>query len=198
MSVEGQASDDTASRPPAPGDLALLQAFVNTADIEAKTEELRGPAQLREWLAGWELVRADEAIDEEGFRRAIELRETIRALAYANHDEQVDDSAADRLDRLAAGLRLEVRFAGSRSRLEPAASGVDGALARFVGAIYTAMADGSWSRFKACRRDTCRWVFYDRSRNHSSAWCSMAPCGNKEKAKAFRRRQKLRESSARV
>ena len=35
-----------------------------------------------------------------------------------------------------------------------------------------------WTRLKVCARDSCRWAFYDTSRNRSGRWCSMAGCGN--------------------
>jgi predicted RNA-binding Zn ribbon-like protein len=50
------------------------------------------------------------------------------------------------------------------------------------------MADGTWSRLKACRAADCRWAFYDRARNHSRHWCSMEVCGNRTKARAYRAR----------
>ena len=54
---------------------------------------------------------------------------------------------------------------------------------------------GVWERVKICPADDCRWAFYDRSRNHSRTWCSMQVCGNREKARAWRRRSEdqLRE-----
>jgi predicted RNA-binding Zn ribbon-like protein len=59
-----------------------------------------------------------------------------------------------------------------------------------VGIVYTAIADGTWPRLKACRRDVCGWLFYDRSRNHSAVWCRMAVCGNRTKTKAYRSRSR--------
>ena len=50
-------------------------------------------------------------------------------------------------------------------------------------------AGGTWSRFKACRKDTCGWIFYDHSRNRSSNWCSMTICGNRSKTAGYRRRE---------
>ena len=66
---------------------------------------------------------------------------------------------------------------------------VDGALGRLVALVLTAQADGSLARLKACRRDVCHWVFYDRSRNRASHWCAMSVCGNRTKTKAYRRRR---------
>ncbi|HEX2295155.1 MAG TPA: CGNR zinc finger domain-containing protein, partial [Actinomycetota bacterium] len=56
--------------------------------------------------------------------------------------------------------------------------------------VTKGMSDGTWSRMKACKRDRCRWLFYDHSRNRSAVWCLMEVCGNKEKAAAYRRRKR--------
>jgi predicted RNA-binding Zn ribbon-like protein len=52
------------------------------------------------------------------------------------------------------------------------------------------MADGSWSRVKACQNDTCRWLFVDGSRNRSRTWCTMAICGSRMKSRAYRARRR--------
>ena len=36
-----------------------------------------------------------------------------------------------------------------------------------------------------CSDKSCRWLFLDRSKNHSRRWCSMEICGNRSKAKTF-------------
>jgi predicted RNA-binding Zn ribbon-like protein len=54
--------------------------------------------------------------------------------------------------------------------------------------VTTAAADGSWQRLKACADEECRWAFYDHSRNRSGRWCSMATCGNQQKARTYRER----------
>ncbi|GGP14740.1 CGNR zinc finger domain-containing protein [Oceanobacillus neutriphilus] len=38
-------------------------------------------------------------------------------------------------------------------------------------------------RVKQCEGEPCGWLFYDSSRNKSRRWCSMADCGNREKAR---------------
>jgi len=82
-----------------------------------------------------------------------------------------------------------VRVDSDGGVLEPPRRDVDGVLADLVGIVYTAMADGTWSRLKACRREVCNWLFYDRSRNRSAVWCQMAVCGNRTKTKAYRARR---------
>jgi predicted RNA-binding Zn ribbon-like protein len=39
---------------------------------------------------------------------------------------------------------------------------------------------------RKCANQACVLWFYDNSRNHSRQWCSMAQCGNREKAAAHR------------
>jgi predicted RNA-binding Zn ribbon-like protein len=63
-------------------------------------------------------------------------------------------------------------------------------MGRIVAAVYAAMADPEWRRLKLCGSSTCRWAFFDRSRNQSSRWCTMASCGNREKARRFRKTHK--------
>lgn len=43
-------------------------------------------------------------------------------------------------------------------------------------------------RMKICRN--CGWLFIDRSKNRSRAWCDMAVCGNRAKANRHYRRRK--------
>jgi len=56
--------------------------------------------------------------------------------------------------------------------------------------VAAAMAEGTWSRLKACRSEACRWAFYDHARNHSRTWCDMAVCGNRVKARTYRKRRR--------
>jgi len=93
----------------------------------------------------------------------------------------------DLLDRPDAGRAPDE---DGRAELAPAAGGVDSSLARLLAIISSAMADGTWSRLKACRDDDCQWAFYDRSKNRSGTWCTMAACGNRSKARAYRKRER--------
>jgi len=176
-------------RLPAPYPLSLVQEFVNTNDIEADREDLVKPDDLQEFLRERKLIPNGLKLGEKDLERAREIREAIRGLLLSNTGEPLDIHAIQTLNDAAGGLRLTVRFdkTGSAS-LEPDAEGVSVALAGLIGIVFGAMADGSWTRLKACSRHTCRWAFFDNSKNGSSKWCSMKICGNREKAKAYRRR----------
>ncbi len=43
-------------------------------------------------------------------------------------------------------------------------------------------------RLKLCDADDCGWLFVDGSRNRSRRWCDMSDCGNRAKARRFRRK----------
>lgn len=178
-------------RAPAPGRLQLVQRFVNTADFEQGREMLSDPARLGTVLAELGLLEPEAPVTDADLRRALAVREALRGLALANNGGAAGVEATAILERAAADGRLVVEFEGSGgARLEAAAAGVAGALGALVGIVYTAMADGTWARLKACQRDVCHWLFYDRSRNQSARWCQMAVCGNRTKTRAYRARQR--------
>jgi predicted RNA-binding Zn ribbon-like protein len=129
-----------------------------------------------------------EAASAADVRDAALLREAFRSLLLENNGGGVHGEVVAVLDRAAARGRLALRFDPSEARLEASAPGVAGELGRLVAIAAAAMANGTWSRLKACRAGDCHWAFYDRARNRSRQWCSMAVCGNRTKARSYRRR----------
>jgi predicted RNA-binding Zn ribbon-like protein len=173
----------------APGDLETLRAFVNSCDTESGGDDVADPEALRAWLVERSLLGGGDTVDAAGGRRARRLREALRRLGEANHDGRPDPEAADEVDAVARDSRLVVRLGDDGvARLDAAAGGIDGALARLLAIVYTATADGTWPRFKVCRNDTCRWAFYDNSKNRSGRFCGTT-CGNAVSARAYRRRK---------
>jgi predicted RNA-binding Zn ribbon-like protein len=185
--------DNSSSRELAPGELATLQQFVNTLDADPGIELLQEPADLRRWLTHHELVAPSTRIGAPELRRALELREAFRAVLRANNGAPVEPAAVETLDAAARAAELTVRWdASGQAELAPARSGLEGAFGRLLAIAYRARVDGSWARLKACPDEDCGWAFYDQSRNRSSTWCSMAVCGNRAKARAFRERRARR------
>ncbi len=176
-----------ADRETAAGPIGLVQAFVNSADLQDGPETLSTPEALSTWLSSHGLMPAGGASDQGDVRHAVALREALRGIIGANSGGAVYPVDVATLNEAASASKLRARFGSDgRARLEPDVSGVTGALGRIVAAAFTAVADDDWTRLKLCRSRTCRWAFFDRSRNHSSRWCTMASCGNREKARRFR------------
>ena len=176
-----------ADRETASGPIGLVQAFVNSVDLEDGPETLASPEALTAWLSGQGLMRGTSAADADDLKHAIALREALRGVIGINSGSAVYPIDVATLNEAASASKLRARFGSDgKARLEPDVSGVTGALGRIVAAAFTAMADDDWTRLKLCSSQTCRWAFFDRSRNHSSRWCTMAACGNREKARRFR------------
>ena len=178
-------------RDPAPGPLRLVQAFVNTLDIENDVEELTSPVALETVLVRIGAIPESEgALNDADLRIAIEAREALRELALANSGLPARADALAALERVARAAHFTLRFDDDgRARLVPGARGLDGALGRILSVVHEAMADGTWKRLKGCPRDVCHWVFYDRSRNGSGKWCAMSVCGNRTNTRAYRSRR---------
>ncbi|MGW7359325.1 CGNR zinc finger domain-containing protein [Streptomyces sp. NPDC054802] len=160
-------------RPPAPGGLALIEALVNTLDIETGADGLDTPeARERFTLTPSDLPAARD------------LREALRAacLAHAGH------GMATALDTLLADAPLRVAIAPDGSAAVRAL-GPATLLSRVAEAIATATADGTWARLKACEAEGCHWAYYDRSPGGRSRWCSMSVCGARTKMRTYRARR---------
>ena len=109
----------------------------------------------------------------------IELRERIdRHFRAAIGGGRSAETLADMLEAIALALRegkpgdLDFETAQSALRL-------------------TAQAE--LERMKIC--PNCEWLFIDRSRNRSRAWCDMAVCGNRVKARLHYRKKKGDQNS---
>ncbi len=187
--------------PRAPGELELVRSFLSLH------EHARGvgtsslpptPPAMRWWLTRHNLVGPGEDPSDEELDGALELLEALRQTILAPADgRRVDDLAVRTIDAAARDAGLELRFGSDGPpSIQPAAGGVRGALGRVLSIAYLARLDGRWSRFKECRSDECRAVFYDRSKNHSGRWCSMDSCGNRNKVRAWRERQEARGPDA--
>lgn len=176
----------------APRELAVVRAFVNTRAADGAADALADPASLLAWLAHAGLLRATGPVSPADLVLARTVREALRELLLVNnHGGDPTPGALATLGAAsrAAGLWLAFDERG-KPRLEPAAAGVAGALGSLLAIVYDARLQGTWPRLKACREDTCQSAFYDHSKNRSGHWCRMEVCGSRNKARAYRRRQK--------
>jgi predicted RNA-binding Zn ribbon-like protein len=183
-------------RPPAPGELALVQAFINShydLELEHGADLFATPASLAAWMHRRGLLGPGESISAGDVRRAVRVREALRSVAEDNgrDDHRRLEAALAALDEAGRGPQVSVRFGTDGPHLVAvAARGVDGGIATVLAIAARAMIDGSWRRLKVCPGEQCGWAFYDHSRNQSGRWCSMAVCGGRAKARTHYRRHR--------
>ncbi|GAA0410490.1 hypothetical protein Acor_14190 [Acrocarpospora corrugata] len=182
-----------ADRAVAPGSLGLVQVFVNSVSIEFGPDEFATAAGLADWLARNGL--GPVPVGEHDRHDAVVLREAVRALLRENNGAGPDLEARQAIAHIARNCPLIVGFdAGSDPLgLRPALTDIRGALATILSSVAGAVADGSWQRLKACHEPRCEWIFYDRSRNRGSRWCSMAVCGTRAKMRVYRQAKRAQD-----
>jgi predicted RNA-binding Zn ribbon-like protein len=172
-------------RAPAPGDLALVQAFINSNysldEHDHGAELLDSPEALTRWLRRRDLIDPGAALGEQELTDALDVREGLRALLVGKHAEP-DARAIERLNAIAPGLTVTVRLSEDGPRFA-----AEHPLGLVLALTAKAMLDGTWAQLKACRE--CSWAFYDHSKNGAGSWCSMKVCGGRVKQRAYYRRR---------
>ena len=184
---------------PAPEPLLLVQAFVNTMDLELGTDLLAEAETGNEWLRLSGLLPPGATAGPEDLRAARDVRDGIRALIA--HNGAGPEPADEELAVLRALMRSSrPQLTIGRAGLIQIESGPEGRIAdglvRLLVIIRDAQRDGTWPRLKACGNAECGWAFYDRSHSRRGAWCDMAACGNLIKNRNLRARRSGRAGPA--
>ncbi len=180
-------------RLPAPGDLELVQTFLNSRWnlTSHNEEELASPGAVSAWFVEHGLFDRRHALTESDRRRVLEVREGLREMLFVNNGASADPEVVERLNRALRAPRIYVQLAvADTPQFRPEPRDLDGALALIAMIVGLAQLNGSWSRMKACRGHDCGWAFYDHSRNQASSWCAMSVCGSRAKVRAYRTRRR--------
>ncbi|HYB29060.1 MAG TPA: CGNR zinc finger domain-containing protein [Solirubrobacteraceae bacterium] len=173
--------------------LLVVQAFVNTLDLEEGRDVLADPESARDWLVGARLLdpAARPGPSELGLAR--EVRESLRRLLRReDHDVGGIEDALACLRQVAAArrARLTVGEDGAIELENARREDLGDALFEILLIVHGAQEDGSWERLKVCANPECEWAFFDRSRNQQGSWCDMAVCGNRLKNRQLRARRR--------
>jgi predicted RNA-binding Zn ribbon-like protein len=178
-------------RLPAPTDLELVRALINSRNSSSTWDKLATAAAAEVWLRERGLIDAKVRLNAAEAAQLRALREALRGLAARSNGRDLPTDVAllqRAAERAKFGLGFDPRT--GRSELRPTAGGVAGAVGRILGEVHEAMHDGTWPRLKICAADTCVWAYYDRSKNSHSRWCSPAVCGNRDKVRRYRERER--------
>lgn len=176
--------------------LRVIEKFINTRRRDS--DEIATPPQLAKWLHANGLTPVETVVNAEQRDCAERIREGLRALIAENNTAPVSSPRPDGLNPAARAeladltrdfpLMLDVTVSPPRL-VACARTPVEAALARLLAIVAEAVAEGTWTRLKACREPSCRWAYYDHSRNRRRTWCSMDICGNRAKARASHHRK---------
>ncbi len=177
---------------PAPMPLLLVQAFVNTRDLDTKSDLLEDALTASAWFEAARLVSFRSSVSPADLELARAARETVRLLLEASPGEALPSAQLEPLRELAAAHRplLTIRDGGLLELRNARHEDLGDGLFELLLIIRGAQENGSWARLKACANPACRWAFYDRSRNQQGNWCDMAVCGNRLKNRELRARRR--------
>lgn len=164
-----------------PPGLEFVEKFLNTIEFSEGREDFASAEAIEQW-AGQRGVEVSLAASDPERIRA--FREAMRRLLETNAGHGSTEEAWERLAAHVATLRFH--FSTSPPGFVPEGSGADRLIGFVVAAVYQGIEQGTFARLKVCPETTCRWAFYDRSKNSSGRWCSMAVCGNRNKARRRR------------
>ncbi|MEO6834941.1 MAG: CGNR zinc finger domain-containing protein [Candidatus Tumulicola sp.] len=172
----------------APERLDLLRRFINTLDYPVGPDELGSPEAASRWCKAQGLPPVSNQRELDRLRA---FREALREVLFANNGPGDPSPAWEGMRPFLGAARFGAVLDGARGlALEPAGAGAERAIAMMLAIVYDALSAGTWGRLRACRKSSCRFAYFDRSRNGSRAWCSMAVCGNREKAHRRRSRER--------
>jgi predicted RNA-binding Zn ribbon-like protein len=186
---------------PVPPEFALLYEFVNSLDLRCFVhhgephvggDELATVPKLELWMRCRGLLDDGVQLGREEHRNALELRNSLRALLLvAPPDRLIDGKLTALLNASTARfpLILQVSKPG-KLELQPLPGVTAGGLGSILAELQGAAASGRLDRLKMCDSEECHWVFYDRSKPGARRWCASALCGNRQKTRAYRLRQR--------
>jgi predicted RNA-binding Zn ribbon-like protein len=166
----------------------LLNDYVDLLRFMEQSELMK-PSEVQKLTAG----------DAVGKRRTLfstkKLRECLASILYAIVDGQAPPiESLITLSSFARTLRKSEELAWCDSRLQWKAgadrvSPSDIPLRRLVSAALALLTSAEIDQLRVCSNQECRWLFLDGTKNKGRRWCDMKLCGNRIKAKRYRRRQ---------
>jgi predicted RNA-binding Zn ribbon-like protein len=182
------------------GNLAL--DFVNTVAFRSDPGKTKDHLESAEDVLRWasQAQLPDLAASSFGplaetvaLRRIRAVREQLFAVFHAIASS--DTIPTDILARIGNALQdccarrcLSIEGAEIRWTWRPDARYTDYLLFPVLTAATELLTSVSRGSLRQCEDSGCGWLFLDRSNAHTRRWCSMADCGNRNKARKYYRR----------
>jgi len=165
------------------GHVALDFAATLAARLREQPRELlERPADLNRWLVSSGLAGNAPRATEEDVELARELREAIYGLV----SERPTSAARTTLNAVAALRPARPKLSASGQLVMEGSAREY--LATIAGLAIELLGGPERTRIRQCEGEGCALLFLDLSRSGARRWCSMSGCGNRAKAREFRRR----------
>lgn len=170
--------------PPAPGELILLEGFLNTWSEELDIEDFKTLISTEEWLRSAGLWTGAQKMTSKQHREVLTLRGALRAWI-------LDKKNFAPLNELLTDTTFKAEFGPMGNvQYRPIGNVYQKTLGALSQLISGSQQDGTWDRFKCCELPTCGWAFYDSTRSRTKRWCSMKTCGSRHKAREYYKRKR--------
>ena len=170
----------------------LCLDFAQTGDMGwgARYERLTSPSELVRWLALSPLEVAGARVTNVDLAHAIRLRAAIWHLSQALLNGETPRAAdVRRLNTEARRSSLVRALTTDGKSLQWYRPSVAAALATIAQDAVTLFGDPNQrARLRRCENSGCRVVFCDDSRPGSRRWCAPNRCGDRIRAREYRRR----------
>ncbi len=170
--------------PPAPGNLVLLEGFLNTSHSEMGFDDFGTTDSTESWLRGVGLWTESKKITMAQAQKIIDFRSDLRLWILEKDHIQP-------LNHLATAITFQAEFNSEGDiQFVPTGDACDRVLGALIGMVSQSQQGGTWSRFKCCELPTCGWAYYDSTRSRTKRWCSMKTCGSRHKAREYYKRNR--------
>lgn len=169
--------------------------FINSVLFELTRENLLSWAIAVNLVELKKAENLSEKWDEDQLKEVSDfrerLRETVINLANGKEIKPAEIDLINKTLREKTGYqKLQKTPDGFIKRFELDFSEPKKILAPVAESFADLLCYGDLSYLRKCERKDCILYFYDTTKNHKRRWCSMAICGNREKAAKFYRKKK--------
>lgn len=174
------------------GNLAIDFANTIVALDGKRLDLLSDKVVLGKWFdaAGF---KVKEGINNAAFGRAVALRDAIKSILVAYHEDTPPEPAAincinDHLSHRNHSTLEATRNGGFQLSAKPETWTIDTALAEIASEAINLLVNTPKAALKVCAAHNCILHFKDGSKAKRRRWCSMETCGNRAKAAAHYQR----------
>jgi predicted RNA-binding Zn ribbon-like protein len=171
-------------------------------DPDRVVDRISTPGWIDAFLAEWGFANVGQPTPTE-VAELTRLRALLRGLVTTIATGQpLRRRDVDELDQISGAAPLRRRVSRARDGFSvefvPERRDWRWVRAEIAASFAEVLEQGEWERIKVCANGECQWAFYDESKNRRRRWCGAASCGDLDKVRRFRERQRAASGAART